>query len=287
MNTNVIGELQGSEVTKLLVRDVRMKKRLLIMGGTGDALQLAASAIDLPGLEVITTLAGRTNHPKVVAGIVRIGGFGGEAGLVDYLQTEKIDLIVDATHPFAAQISWHVANAATKVGIPRLMLVRPAWTRLPEDNWIEVKSVEAAVAAIPASAERIFVTIGRQQLAPFASLTDRWCTIRSIDPPDPNILLPPGNLLLDRGPFRVEGERQLLREQQIQAIVSKNSGGDATYAKIIAARELGLPVVMVQRPISPEGEIVADMSGAMEWLRDALLRSELWLKHEDDVGGNF
>jgi precorrin-6A/cobalt-precorrin-6A reductase len=242
-------------------------KRLLILGGTGDAMQLAQRAIELSGFEVITTLAGRTRQPTTVAGLVRIGGFGGEAGLVDYLQTEKIDLIIDATHPFAAQISWHVAGAATKVGIPRLMLVRPVWTRLSEDNWIEVESIEAAVAATQVSAERLFVTIGRQQLAPFAKLTDRWCLMRSIDPPDPSIPLPPGKLLLDRGPFSLEGERELLREYRIQAIVSKNSGGDATYAKIIAARELGLPVVMVQRPIVPEGDRVADVSGAIEWLQ--------------------
>jgi precorrin-6A/cobalt-precorrin-6A reductase len=253
-------------------------KRLLILGGTGDAVKLAARAIDLPGLAVITTLAGRTREPKTVAGNVRIGGFGGEAGLVEYLQTQKIDLIIDATHPFAAQISWHVAGAATQVGIPWLMLVRPVWTRSRsvgyaesiEDSWIEVKSIEAAVQAIPDSAERIFVTIGRQQLAPFARLTDRWCLMRSIDPPDPSIPLPPGKLLLDRGPFSLERERELLQEYRIQAIVSKNSGGDATYAKIIAARELGIPVVMVQRPIEPDGDRVADVAGAIEWLQQRL-----------------
>jgi precorrin-6A/cobalt-precorrin-6A reductase len=245
-------------------------KRLLIVGGTGDAVKLADRAIELPGLEVITTLAGRTRDPKAVAGKVRIGGFGGEAGLVTYLQTEKIDRIVDATHPFAAQISWHVAGAATQVGISRLMLVRPAWERLPGDDWIEVESIEAAVQAIPASAERILIAIGRQQLASFASLTDRWCLMRSIDPPDPSIPLPPGQLLLDRGPFSLDRERELLQEYRIQAIVSKNSGGDATYAKIIAARELGLPVVMVQRPIEPEGDRVVDVVGAIEWLQKRL-----------------
>jgi precorrin-6A/cobalt-precorrin-6A reductase len=260
-------------------------KRLLILGGTGDAVELADRAIELPGLEVITSLAGRTSAPKHLVGNVRIGGFGGEAGLIAYLQTEQIDLIIDATHPFAARISRNAATAATKVGIPRLMLIRPEWVRSPEDNWIEVESVEAAVQAIPASAERIFVTIGRQQLAPFASLTDKWCLMRSIDPPNANSSLPPGKLLLDRGPFSLERERQLLIDYRIQAIVSKNSGGDATYAKIIAARELGLPVVMVQRPIIPEGDFpeesllvisvvalhqrVADVSGAIDWLRDA------------------
>ena len=241
-------------------------KRLMILGGTGDAVKLASLAIALPGLTVITSLAGRTSAPKSLVGDVRIGGFGGEAGLVTYLHTEPIDLLIDATHPFAAQISRNAAGAATQVGIPRLMLIRPGWQRLPEDNWIEVASVEAAVGAIPASVQRIFVTIGRQQLAPFASLMDKWCLMRSIDPPDPSIPLPPGKLLLDRGPFSLEQERELLRSERIQAIVSKNSGGDATYAKILAARELGIPVIMVQRPIVPSGESVPDVAGAIDWL---------------------
>ncbi len=243
-------------------------KRLLILGGTGDAVKLADRAMSLPGVAVITSLAGRTSTPKSLVGDVRMGGFGGEAGLIAYLQTERIDLIIDATHPFAAQISQNVAGAATKAGIPRLMLIRSEWARLPDDNWIQVESVEAAVLAIPAGAERIFVTIGRQQLAPFASLTDKWCLMRSIDPPDLSIPLPPGKLLLDRGPFSLATERELLSEYRIQAIVSKNSGGDDTYAKIIAARELGLPVIMVQRPIVPDGDRVRDVAGAIEWLQD-------------------
>ncbi|WP_310422683.1 cobalt-precorrin-6A reductase [Chamaesiphon sp. VAR_48_metabat_135_sub] len=243
-------------------------KRLLILGGTGDAVRLASLAIDLPGLAVITSLAGRTIAPKALAGAVRIGGFGGEVSLVEYLQTENIDLLIDATHPFAARISGNAAGAATRVGIPRLMLIRPGWVRSDLDDWIEVESVEAAVGAIPTRVERIFLTIGRQQLAPFASLADKWCLMRSIDPPDPIIPLPPGELLLDRGPFSLEQELQLLRDYRIQAIVSKNSGGDATYAKIIAARELGLPVIMVQRSIVPEGDRVGDVLGAMKWLRE-------------------
>lgn len=243
-------------------------KRLLILGGTGDAVKLASLAMSIPGLEVITSLAGRTISPKALLGEVRVGGFGGESGLVEYLQVENIDLLIDATHPFAARISWNAAGAVARVGIPRLMLIRPAWERLPQDNWIEVESVEVAVMAIPATVERIFLTIGRQQLATFAGLTDKWCLMRSIDPPDPSILLPPGELLLDRGPFSLEQELQLLRDYWIDAIVSKNSGGAATYAKIIAARELGLPVIMVQRPIVPDGDVVGDVSGAIEWLLD-------------------
>jgi precorrin-6A/cobalt-precorrin-6A reductase len=245
-------------------------KRLLILGGTGDAVKFASLANALPRLSTVTSLAGRTKVPKSLVGEVRIGGFGGEAGLVEYLQTAKIDLIVDATHPFAAQISRNAAGAATTVGIPRLMLIRPEWVRLPADDWIEVETIEMAVLAIPATAERIFLTIGRQQLDLFASLTDRWCLMRSIDPPDRSILLPPGELLLDRGPFSLEQELQLLRDYQIEAIVSKNSGGAATYAKIIAAHELGVPVVMVQRPIVPSGDIVSSVAGAIEWLFDRL-----------------
>jgi precorrin-6A/cobalt-precorrin-6A reductase len=243
-------------------------KRLLILGGTGDAVKLASLAMSIPGLEVITSLAGRTISPKALLGEVRIGGFGGESGLVEYLQVENIDLLIDATHPFAARISWNAAGAVARVGIPRLMLIRPAWERLPQDNWIEVESVEVAVMAIPATVERIFLTIGRQQLATFAGLTDKWCLMRSIDPPDSTTPLPPGELLLDRGPFSLEQELQLLRDYWIDAIVSKNSGGAATYAKIIAARELGLPVIMVQRQIVPDGDVVGDVSGAIEWLLD-------------------
>jgi precorrin-6A/cobalt-precorrin-6A reductase len=243
-------------------------QRLLILGGTGDAIELAHQATNIPGLDVITSLAGRTSTPKKLLGAVRSGGFGGEAGLVEYLQAAQVDLLIDATHPFAAQISWHAAGAGRTVGIPWLMLIRPGWERLPQDNWIEVESIAAAVTAIPASAERIFLTIGRQQIAPFASLTDRWCLMRSIDPPDSGILLPPGELLFDRGPFSLEQELKLLQDYRIDTIISKNSGGDATYAKIIASRKLGLPVVMVQRPVVPEGKIVTDVAGAIEWLID-------------------
>ena len=245
-------------------------KRLLILGGTGDGVELAIQASKIPGVEVISSLAGRTITPKSLVGAVRIGGFGGEAGLVEYLQAEQIDLLIDATHPFAAQISMNAAGAARQVGIPWLMLIRPGWERLPEDDWIEVGRIETAVMAIPASAERIFLTIGRQQLALFASLTDKWCLIRSIDPPDSSILLPPGEVLLDRGPFSLDRELQLLRDYRIDAIVSKNSGGDATYAKIIAARELGIPVVMVQRSIVPNADIVTNVSGAIEWLIETI-----------------
>ncbi|MEC4819034.1 MAG: cobalt-precorrin-6A reductase [Scytonema sp. PMC 1069.18] len=241
-------------------------KRLLILGGTGDASELATKAAAIPGVEVITSLAGRTRQPQTPLGMVRIGGFGGEAGLCEYLRDAKIDISIDATHPFAAQISFHAAAAAATCKIPHLMVTRPAWERCPDDQWIEVDSVEAAAAVLPEFALRVFLTIGRQQLAPFASLEKIWFLMRLIDPPTPDALVPQGLILCSRGPFALEDERRLLIEHQIDTIVSKNSGGNATYAKIIAARELAIKVVMVKRPASPPGEQVSNVDSAVEWL---------------------
>jgi len=241
--------------------------RVLILGGTGDAAELAAKVSVIPGFEVITSLAGRTCQPSVSLETVRVGGFGGSSGLAAYLHEQHIDLLIDATHPFAAQISWNAATAAKEVGIPHLMLVRPAWAKVAGDDWIEVESVEAAAAAIPATAQRVFLTIGRQQLAPFVQLTKIWFLMRTIDPPASDVAIPNGKLLFDRGPFSLEQERRLLQDYQIDAIVSKNSGGDATYAKLVAARELSIPVLIVKRPAMPTGEQVTDVVGALAWLK--------------------
>ncbi len=241
-------------------------QRILIVGGTGESADLAARLAVLPQVTVISSLAGRTQQPALPLGQVRSGGFGGVAGLIDYLKTEQIDRVIDATHPFAVQISWHVAAAAAAMQIPQIRLVRPAWVPMAGDRWIEVDSVEAAVKAIPAHSERVFLTIGRQQLTPFAALTQTWFLMRSIDAPAADLPLPQGQILLDRGPFSLEQERQLLQDYGIQAIVSKNSGGPATYAKIIAARELGLPVIMVRRPAMPAGMQVDSVEAVMLWL---------------------
>lgn len=241
-------------------------KRVLILGGTGDAVELADRASALKEVEIITSLAGRTREPLAPLGMLRVGGFGGEAGLAEYLHEAEIDVLIDATHPFAAQISFHAAAAAATCQIPHLMLVRPAWERLCEDEWIEVDSVEAAAAVLPKFAQRVFLTIGRQQLAVFAHLENIWFLMRLIDPPAADALVPPGVILCDRGPFALDNERKLLIEKQIDTIVSKNSGGNATYPKIIAARELGVRVVMVKRPATPLGEQVSDVDDALKWL---------------------
>ncbi|MEG4506285.1 cobalt-precorrin-6A reductase [Microcoleus sp. F6_B4] len=251
-----------------------MKKRLLILGGTGDAAELAARASQIAEIEVISSLAGRTQQPFTPkTGTVRIGGFGGAAGLAAFLlvsgaleEDRPIDFLIDATHPFAAQISANAAVAAAECNVPYLMLVRPAWERVEGDRWIEVAGHSEAARALLGRSRRVFLTIGRQELAAFAGLDAIWFLMRAIDPPALNTPVPNGKLLLARGPFSLEDERQLLLEYQIDTIVSKNSGGGATYAKIVAARELGIPVVMVQRPPIADVEKVADVEGAIAWL---------------------
>jgi len=242
--------------------------KVLILGGTGDAVKLAAKLVNIPKLEIITSLAGRTLKPSALVGNYRIGGFGGELGLINYLKAQKIDLLIDATHPCAGQISWHGAIACKVAKIPHLMLARPQWQKVEGDRWIEVESIEAAAQIIPELGTRVFITSGRQQLEPFFNLAklnpQMWFLLRSIDPPD--LVIPNSKLLLDRGPFHLDQERQLLKDFQIEVIVSKNSGGDATSAKLIAARELNIPIVMIQRPPMPEAETVNSIEGAIEWI---------------------
>lgn len=244
--------------------------RVLILGGTGDAAELAAKLASMEGVEIITSLAGRTREPLVPLGDLRVGGFGGVAGLASYLKVMHIDLLIDATHPFATQISWNAVDAATKVGVPHLMLIRQPWEKVSGDRWIEVDSVTAAAAALQNQAQRVFLTVGRQELAAFAHLKEIWFLMRMIDPPAGDALVPPGMLLCDRGPFTLNNEKEILIHHNIDTIVSKNSGGNATYAKIIAARELEVKVVMVNRPATPPGDYVTDVDGALAWVFDKL-----------------
>lgn len=247
-----------------------LKKRLLILGGTGDAIALAEKASTIEEIETISSLAGRTQNPIAPSGNVRIGGFGGAAGLTAYLQENQIDFLIDATHPFAAQISDRAATAAANCGMPHLIFVRSPWQKQAGDRWLEVESHAAAAKVLSEFArsipKRVFLTIGRQELAVFAGLDSIWWLMRAIDPPAPDAIVPKGDLLLERGPFTLEHERNLLLQYEIDAIVSKNSGGEATYAKIVAARELCLPIVMIQRPPIPQVEQVSSVDAAITWL---------------------
>jgi precorrin-6A/cobalt-precorrin-6A reductase len=221
--------------------------RVLILGGTSEAAELAARLGGRPDLTITYSLAGRTDQPKVPAGEVRIGGFGGVDGLIAYLASEKISSVIDATHPFAAKMSLNAETACHHLGLRLISLSRNPWAKSQGDRWHEVPDIKSAAARIPQSCGRIFLAIGRQHVDAFTFCTAASFLIRSID--RPSSPLPPNTqLVLERGPFDLENELKLLREHAIDIIVSKNSGGTATYAKIEAARILDIPVVMVSRP---------------------------------------
>ena len=248
------------------------RPRLLILGGTaeGRALATAAEARFGPALTVISALAGRTRAPLLPAGEVRIGGFGGAEGLAAYLRDERIGLLVDATHPFATQISAQACAAAAQAGTRRLALVRPPWRREPSDRWIEVDTVDDAAAAIPDGADRVFLTVGVRSLSPFAGRRECWFLVRLVDEPAEAIPLARHRLICARGPFTEADERALLEEHRIDCLVTRASGGEATVAKLAAARALGLPVVMVRRPPPPPGAQAASVDDALAWIAERL-----------------
>ena len=236
---------------------------ILILGGTGDARLLAARLVQSGRYHVTLSLAGRTKTPIPHACEVRTGGFGGVEGLVRELGERKIDLMVDATHPFAARISAN-AFAASKAGnIALIALDRLAWQRLEGDNWNEVDSMADAAIALGAVPKTVFLSIGRQEVGAFADQPQHRYIVRSIEPVDAQNMLPGAIAVLDRGPFDLARERDLLLRHGIGIIVTKNSGGNATYAKIAAARELGLPVIMVRRP-RPSGAATEQTIAGLE-----------------------
>jgi precorrin-6A/cobalt-precorrin-6A reductase len=245
-------------------------KRLLILGGTGEARQLADALAARDGLTVITSLAGRTVAPLRPAGELRIGGFGGVEGLAGYLRSAKIDLVIDATHPYAAAISRHAVAASEAAGRPLLRLERAPWQAEAGDHWIEVDSLSAAAQAAPSLGRRAFLTIGVKELAAFAGARDLWFLVRLVAAPDEPLPLTSYEILLGRGPFAIEAERQLLREHRIDLVIAKNSGGTATHGKIVAARELGLPVMLLRRPALPRAETAGSIEQAVAWVGKAL-----------------
>ncbi|MFV8131148.1 cobalt-precorrin-6A reductase [Streptomyces syringium] len=245
-------------------------RHVLILGGTTEARRLAAELAADPALRVTSSLAGRVAAPRLPAGQVRIGGFGGPEGLARWLREQQVDALIDATHPFAGTISCNAARAAANVHVPLLALRRPGWVAEPGDDWHPVGSLAEAAAAIPALGKRAFLTTGRMGLAAFAHLEDMWFLVRSVDAPEPPM---PARteVLLARGPFTVEGEAELLRRHGIDVLVTKDSGAAATAAKLVAARQAGIPVVIVRRPPAPEGvPVAADPAEAVRWLRASL-----------------
>lgn len=236
--------------------------RVLVLGGSAEAFDLAERLAGDGEVEAITAMAGVTRERRAVPGHVRIGGFGGPDGLAGWLAAEHIDAVVDSTHPFARQMTANAARAATTAGVPIIHVLRPPWRPQPGDDWREVDDMAAAAQAVPASP--CFLTVGRTELAAFAARNDIAFVARVIDRPDP---APDFTYVEARGPFMLDDELALMDRHGIRSIVTKNSGGPAAEAKLIAARRLGLPVVMVRRPPPPDGMLVPDATAALDWIR--------------------
>ena len=248
-----------------------MTTTVLVLGGTSEARALAAGLAGQPGLRVISSLAGRVSNPSLPVGEVRVGGFGGSAGLAAWARAEGVDAVIDATHPFAETISAHAVDACAQAGLPLLRLARPGWTQRDGDNWHHAGSLDEAAVLLPKLGTRIFLTTGRQGLAAFATLHELWFLIRCVDPPD-GPLPARCEVLLARGPYEREAERALMRRHGIEVLVTKNSGGPLTEGKLDAARDLGIPAVMVSRPAATAAESVTAVSDAVRWVESHIAR---------------
>src|SRR5690242_1385570 len=242
--------------------------KVLLLGGTGEARTLA-ELLTAEGIDVVSSLAGRTTDALLPLGEVRKGGFGGADGLGDWLREHRVDAMIDATHPFAATMTAHAMAASRETGVPLVVLRRPGWTPGPGDNWHWAESATAAAELLPdLRIKRVFLTIGRQGLDAFAT-TGLWTLARCVDPPEPRPTW--CELLLARGPFSVADEVQLLTHHRIDVLVTKNSGGPATAAKLDAAEQLHIPVVVIRRPPLPDGlDVVTSPAQAFAWvMRDS------------------
>jgi len=248
-------------------------RRILILGGTAEARRLAERIAVRADLAVTLSLAGRTASPAQQSVPLRIGGFGGAGGLARYLSAQRMDALIDATHPFAANISANAVDAVAQVGIPLLALRRPPWTPIAGDCWIEVADVEQAVTALGAAPRRVFLTLGRNEIEPFARAPQHHYLVRSVDPVDPPLAVAHAAYITGRGPFAEAGERALLEQHRIDVIVAKNSGGSATYGKIAAARALRLPVIVLRRPVLSAAPTVETVEEAVAWLDHATSRT--------------
>jgi precorrin-6A/cobalt-precorrin-6A reductase len=243
--------------------------RVLILGGTTEARRLAERLAPRRDLDVTLSLAGRTSHPVPHPVPVRIGGFGGAKGLADHLASERFDRLIDATHPYAARMSENAAHAARLAGVPLLALRRPAWQAGAGDRWTEVADTRAAAYALGETPRRAFLALGRNEIAAFEAAPQHHYLVRSVDPVEPPLAVPSATYIRARGPFREEDDRALLAAHAIDVVVSKNSGGDAAYGKIAAARTLGIAVILLRRPALPEAPAVETVDDVEAWLAHA------------------
>ncbi|MEX0365319.1 MAG: cobalt-precorrin-6A reductase [Ruegeria sp.] len=243
-----------------------MRANLLILGGTTEATAFANAAAET-GLDGTVSFAGRVDRPKRQPLPQRIGGFGGVEGLVDHLRAEKITHVIDATHPFAAQMSRNAVEACAQAEVPLIALTRAPWTAQSGDRWTHVPDIAGAVAALDQPAKRVMLAVGRMHLAEFAPNPQHFYLLRLVDPPKDPPPFPDHHVLVSRGPFTESEDRALMEEHRIDLVVSKNAGGTGAYAKIAAARSLGLPVVMIDRPAVPARQEAHSVAEVMSWLR--------------------
>jgi precorrin-6A/cobalt-precorrin-6A reductase len=241
-------------------------RRILILGGTAEARQLAGRLAGRDDISVTLSLAGRTASPAPQPVPVRIGGFGGAEGLAEYLSDECIDVLIDATHPYAATISANAALAVAETGAKLLALRRPPWERVSGDLWNEVDTLAGAVQALGDEPRRVFLALGRKDLVPFLHAPQHDYLIRSVDPVDPPLALPRVQYITGRGPFTEEHDGALMATHHIEVVIAKNSGGDSTYGKIAAARALGIEVIILRRPALPHVAQVETVEDAVRWL---------------------
>lgn len=242
--------------------------RILLLGGTTEA-SLMARALAEAGVDAVFSYAGRTHRPVPQPLPVRVGGFGGAAGLAHWLHAEGISHVIDATHPFAAQMSRNAVEACARTATPLIGLERPPWQAGPGDDWRPVADPAAAVAALPEAPARVFLAIGKQGLAAFAARPQHHYLLRLVDPPTEPLPLPQASVVIARGPFDAAADTALLRAHAITHVVAKNAGGTGAAAKLTAARTLGLPVILIDRPVVPPRAVAATVAEVMAWLGHA------------------
>ncbi len=239
--------------------------RILLLGGTTEASQMAKT-LAAEGLDAVFSYAGRTTKPVAQPLRTRIGGFGGVEGLTTYLSAENITRVIDATHPFAAGMSRNAHAACRRANVPLIRLERPAWAPAEGDRWTSLPSIEDVPDALPDTPSRIFLAIGKQQIGLFAAKPQHHYLLRLVDQPEAGLPLPDTAVVIARGPFDIAGDVALMREHRITHVVAKNSGGQGARAKLDAARTLGLPVLMAQRPVLPSGDVASTAEDVLHWL---------------------
>ncbi|WP_270730856.1 cobalt-precorrin-6A reductase [Shimia sp. Alg240-R146] len=238
--------------------------KLLILGGTTEASLLARAVADR-GVDAVFSYAGRVAAPKTQPVPTRIGGFGGVVGFANYIQQHNITHVVDATHPFAAQMSWNAYHGCEAAGVPLVAFSRPVWTAGDGDNWTHVANIDGAVSTLRGPARRVLLALGKQSVSAFASKPQHHYILRLVDVPQIAPDLPSHSIVVSRGPFDVAGDRALMQSHGVDLVICKNSGGVGAEAKLFAARELGVPVVMIDRPEVPTRQEMSTIKSVLDW----------------------